>query len=199
MVGLFDRISLVQNRRDRAAHRLAVLHRHGAVGALGHDLQGQPVLVDQAGAHEAKTQRRDHGRDQCRDARIGAGFPDDSSSSRPRIWLPYSRDRAFPQESAHPIPNAGRPSFSAPLLLHGSHAAWGLTGSPKSTYLCGNAQKERIMSTPSRPSRFLGLFDLFGSAIAVAAATDSGRRPRARDLQALGIDPKQFNGINGRG
>jgi hypothetical protein len=37
--------------------------------------------------------------------------------------------------------------------------------------------------------------DIFGSAIAVAAAVDSGRRPHDRDLNTLGIDPRQFRNV----
>lgn len=38
-------------------------------------------------------------------------------------------------------------------------------------------------------------FEILGSAIAAAAATENGRAPRARDLHVLGIDPAQFRGI----
>lgn len=47
----------------------------------------------------------------------------------------------------------------------------------------------------SKRSFFGEVFSSLGSAIAVAAATENGRRPRARDLQRLGIDPAQFDGI----
>ena len=39
------------------------------------------------------------------------------------------------------------------------------------------------------------VFSLIGSAIATAAAVESARQPRARDLKALGIDPEQFRQI----
>lgn len=38
-------------------------------------------------------------------------------------------------------------------------------------------------------------FDMMGSAIKAAAALEAGRRPTARDLRQLGIDPVRFNGI----
>ena len=41
----------------------------------------------------------------------------------------------------------------------------------------------------------VGFFDVVASAIAAAAATNSGRRPKSRDLRALGIDPVQFRNI----
>lgn len=46
-----------------------------------------------------------------------------------------------------------------------------------------------------RSSQFFNLLDIFGSAVAAAAATESGRAPRARDLRKLGIDPQQFRRI----
>ena len=36
-------------------------------------------------------------------------------------------------------------------------------------------------------------FNMMGSAIAAAAAFESGRRPNADDLRRLGIDPMRFN------
>ncbi len=39
------------------------------------------------------------------------------------------------------------------------------------------------------------IFGVIGSAIAVASASEAGRKPRARDLQRLGIDPDQFGRI----
>lgn len=36
-------------------------------------------------------------------------------------------------------------------------------------------------------------FNIMGSAIAAAAAFESGRRPDAADLRRLGIDPVRFN------
>jgi hypothetical protein len=43
-----------------------------------------------------------------------------------------------------------------------------------------------------------GIFTMLGSAIAVAAAVEGGRQPRARDLRGLGIEPAQFNKIRYR-
>lgn len=42
------------------------------------------------------------------------------------------------------------------------------------------------------------LSEIFGSlrsAVAVAAALESRREPKARDLRRLGIDPEQFRGM----
>jgi len=46
-----------------------------------------------------------------------------------------------------------------------------------------------------KPSLFRDLFDMFGAANAAAAATHESRAPRARDLRALGIDPRQYRAI----
>jgi hypothetical protein len=44
---------------------------------------------------------------------------------------------------------------------------------------------------------FLGrAFAVIGAANAVSAAVESGRRPKARDLSELGIDPSMFGRIN---
>ncbi|HEY4193428.1 MAG TPA: hypothetical protein VGM46_12345 [Mesorhizobium sp.] len=48
------------------------------------------------------------------------------------------------------------------------------------------------MTTTIRNSTFGRLFGSLGSAIAVAIAVDAGRRPLARDLEALGIDSREF-------
>ncbi len=40
-----------------------------------------------------------------------------------------------------------------------------------------------------------GFFGVVASAIAVAAATNNGRKPKNRDLRTLGIDPSQFHKI----
>jgi hypothetical protein len=43
---------------------------------------------------------------------------------------------------------------------------------------------------------FLGrAFAVIGAATAVSAACDAGRRPKAQDLKALGIDPGAFDRI----
>ena len=36
---------------------------------------------------------------------------------------------------------------------------------------------------------------IFGSAVATAHAAEAGRRPKARDLANLGIEPKAFENI----
>lgn len=38
-------------------------------------------------------------------------------------------------------------------------------------------------------------FNILGSAITTAAALETGRRPNARDLRRLGIDPVKFNNV----
>ncbi len=38
-------------------------------------------------------------------------------------------------------------------------------------------------------------FNMMGSAINAAAAVETGRRPNARDLRRLGIDPMRFNNV----
>ena len=38
-------------------------------------------------------------------------------------------------------------------------------------------------------------FNMMGSAINAAAAVETGRRPHARDLRLLGIDPLRFNRV----
>jgi hypothetical protein len=44
---------------------------------------------------------------------------------------------------------------------------------------------------------FLGrAFAMIGSANAVSATIESGRRPKHRDLRELGIDPSMFGKIN---
>lgn len=42
---------------------------------------------------------------------------------------------------------------------------------------------------------FCRFFRTLGSAIAVAQAVETGRRPSARDLETLGIDPSHFTRI----
>lgn len=79
---------------------------------------------------------------------------------------------------------------------HGCNACVPLPRTPKNAYLCCIAQLEmEIMSRYPFSGRLLGLFDVFGSAIAAAGAADSNRQPRARDLRRLGIDPDQYRGI----
>ncbi len=40
-----------------------------------------------------------------------------------------------------------------------------------------------------------GFFDIFGSAVAVSRAVEAKKRPLARDLRTLGIDPSAFDTI----
>ena len=50
----------------------------------------------------------------------------------------------------------------------------------------------------ARKNAFAGLGDLlaaFGGAIAAASAVEAGRKPQARHLRALGIDPRAFDAI----
>ena len=78
MIGLVDRILDVERRRHRAADLLAILDGHGAVVALGHDLQRQSVLAGQPHADEAKAHAAQHRRDDRSDARIDAALADDA-------------------------------------------------------------------------------------------------------------------------
>lgn len=43
--------------------------------------------------------------------------------------------------------------------------------------------------------RFRDAFAALAAAARAANAVDSGRRPQARDLRTLDIDPRSFNGI----
>ncbi|MGH7005765.1 MAG: hypothetical protein ACREIP_17615 [Alphaproteobacteria bacterium] len=52
------------------------------------------------------------------------------------------------------------------------------------------------MYKKSTPSRIGRLFNVFGSAVAVASAIRTGHQPVASDLHALGIDPVQFSTIH---
>lgn len=47
----------------------------------------------------------------------------------------------------------------------------------------------------NRGSRFGRAFAIFGAAIAASAAVENRRRPKASDLDTLGIDPKAFDRI----
>ena len=55
MIRLVDRIFDIEDRRNGPADLLAILDGHGAVLALGHDLQRQAVLPGQPHAHQAET------------------------------------------------------------------------------------------------------------------------------------------------
>lgn len=54
------------------------------------------------------------------------------------------------------------------------------------------------MSTP-RKNKFFATLDtfvtVFGSAVAVSAAVEAGRAPKAKNLAALGIEPAAFRSI----
>ena len=52
------------------------------------------------------------------------------------------------------------------------------------------------MYKKSTTSKIGRMFNVFGSAVAVASATRTGYQPVASDLRALGIDPVQFNSIH---
>jgi hypothetical protein len=45
----------------------------------------------------------------------------------------------------------------------------------------------------NRGSRWSRAFAIFGAAVSASAAVENGRRPRNRDLDTLGIDPKAFD------
>jgi hypothetical protein len=51
------------------------------------------------------------------------------------------------------------------------------------------------MTKRSPFTRIGAMFTAFGSAVAIANAVEAGRRPRARDLANLGIEPKAFEKI----
>jgi hypothetical protein len=42
---------------------------------------------------------------------------------------------------------------------------------------------------------FVEFLDIMGSAIAVASATEAGRRPKPHHLERLGIDPNHYSRI----
>jgi len=46
-----------------------------------------------------------------------------------------------------------------------------------------------------RLTRISQIVSIIGDAIATAAAVSEGHRPKAHNLRALGIDPKQFRKI----
>ncbi len=58
-----------------------------------------------------------------------------------------------------------------------------------------HSRKGFIMTGNRRFSGFGRFVGTLGSAIALASAVESGRRPLARDLEILGIDPRQFTKI----
>ena len=59
----------------------------------------------------------------------------------------------------------------------------------------GGARKDKIMSNRRLFSALGDLFTTLGSAVAASRAVEAGRKPRADDLQKLGMDPAIFNRI----
>ena len=82
----------------------------------------------------------------------------------------------------------------------GVHAQSHLPEPNRIAYLCCNAQfklhrsmeKDLTMTKRNPISRML---TTFGSAVAVARAVEAGRKPNARDLVNLGIEPVAFDNI----
>jgi hypothetical protein len=61
---------------------------------------------------------------------------------------------------------------------------------------CGQKQSRSILMSRSHSKAGSNYFSqfiaVFGAATAAAAAAESGRQPRARDLRTLGVDPDAF-------
>ncbi|MCY1236725.1 hypothetical protein D9M72_493970 [compost metagenome] len=76
MIRLVDRIFHIEHRRNGLGDLFAVFDGHGAVVALGHDLQRQAVLAGHAHAHQAVTHRHDDRLDDVGDALVETGFGD---------------------------------------------------------------------------------------------------------------------------
>jgi hypothetical protein len=80
--------------------------------------------------------------------------------------------------------------------VHASPACRGLAEAQAIAYLWCTAQPKRNSVMASKPLTALGGFlDVINSVIAVASASSDGRKPRSRDLRAIGIDPAQFKEI----
>jgi hypothetical protein len=63
-------------------------------------------------------------------------------------------------------------------------------------HICCDAQSEgKTMGKIIRSTGIGEFFNMMGSAINAAAALETGRRPNARDLRRLGIDPMRFNNV----
>ena len=78
----------------------------------------------------------------------------------------------------------------------GSHAPAPLTADHRAAYLCFRGMPKGITSMRSLPISSIARFvDLVGSAIEAASAVSGARRPTDRNLEALGIDPRQFRAI----
>jgi hypothetical protein len=69
-----------------------------------------------------------------------------------------------------------------------------LTAQRHHTY-CGAQSEGKTMSKIIRSTGIGEFFNMMGSAINAAAALETGRRPNARDLRRLGIDPMRFNNV----
>src|ERR1700752_2068544 len=78
VIGLLDWILDIERRRHGTTYFLAVLDRHGAVLALGHDLKRQAILRQETAPHEAEPDGAKDRRDNQRDARIDAALADDA-------------------------------------------------------------------------------------------------------------------------
>ncbi|MBB6508004.1 MULTISPECIES: hypothetical protein [Rhizobium/Agrobacterium group] len=50
-------------------------------------------------------------------------------------------------------------------------------------------------SIKNRVGAFGRAFALFGAAVSASAAVENNRRPHARDLEILGIDPQAFRKV----
>ena len=68
-IGAVHGIGHIENRRERARNRLAILHRHAAVRPLGHDLHRAALRAGDAHAHEAVAEPFDHRLGDAGDAR----------------------------------------------------------------------------------------------------------------------------------
>jgi hypothetical protein len=55
-IGTLDRVGDIEHRRKRPRDRFAIIHRHGAVGTLGHDLDGAAVEPQNLHPNKAITQ-----------------------------------------------------------------------------------------------------------------------------------------------
>jgi hypothetical protein len=80
---------------------------------------------------------------------------------------------------------------------HGSHPSLSVVERAARVHI-RDIKKEMNMSTNNNRVRggFLGrAIAVFGAAAAASAAVEGGRKPTARDLVTLGIDPKAFDTI----
>ncbi|WP_292550392.1 hypothetical protein [Mesorhizobium sp.] len=58
------------------------------------------------------------------------------------------------------------------------------------------SRRKGIVMTNRKVFSAIGdFFTVFGSAVAASHAVEAGRKPRARDLRNLGMDPAAFNKI----